>query len=77
MQVNVHDAKSTLSKLISRAESGEDIIIARAGKPAVRLVPITEPPKPRVPGGMKGKIWMSDDFDDYLPDEFKEAFGLD
>lgn len=77
MQVNVHVAKSTLSKLISRAESGEDIVIARAGKPAVRLVPVTDEQKPRVPGGMKGKIWMADDFDDYLPDEFKEAFGLD
>ena len=77
MQVNVHEAKSTLSKLIAKAEAGEDIVIARAGKPTVRLVPIAEERKPRVPGGMKGKIWIADDFDDYLPEEFKDAFGID
>lgn len=53
--VNLYDAKTQLSRLVDRAAAGEDIIIARAGKPIVRLVPI-EPIGPRVPGLLKGLI---------------------
>lgn len=67
--VNIHEAKTTLSKLIEAAKRGEEVIIARAGKPEVRLVLATEAPKsnlpPRVPGALRGKIWMAPDFDSY------------
>jgi len=74
--VNIHAAKTQLSALIAEAEAGADIVIARAGKPAVRLVPIkakaakakkTKPRFDRKPGFMKGKIWMAPDFDEPLP----------
>jgi prevent-host-death family protein len=61
---NIHEAKSQLSKLIEAALSGDDVIIQRAGKPAVRLVPYAEPVKPRVPGAWKGQVRMARDFDE-------------
>jgi prevent-host-death family protein len=66
-QVNMHDAKTNLSKLIARVERGEEIIVARDGKPVAKLVPFQETPKPRVPGSAKGRIWIGPDFDDPLP----------
>ncbi|HEY3081483.1 MAG TPA: type II toxin-antitoxin system Phd/YefM family antitoxin [Chloroflexota bacterium] len=67
--VNIHFAKTHLSRLIERAESGEEIVIARAGKPAVKLVPV-EPGRrePRRLGGMEGLIRLADDFDAPVPD---------
>ncbi|MEX0983756.1 MAG: type II toxin-antitoxin system Phd/YefM family antitoxin [Actinomycetota bacterium] len=65
--VNVHEAKTHLSRLLERVERGEEITIARAGKPIAKLVPI-EPRKTRgMWGKYKGQIWMSEDFDDPLP----------
>jgi prevent-host-death family protein len=62
--VNIHEAKTHFSKLLARVSAGEEIVIARAGKPVARLGPIREPtPKKRVPGRDKGKIWMAKDFD--------------
>lgn len=73
-QVNVHEAKTHLSKLLERVEAGEEIVVARAGRPVARLVPHVARGR-RVPGAMKGKIWMADDFD--APDEQLERdFGL-
>ena len=71
-QVNVHEAKTHLSRLLERVERGERIIIARAGTPIAVLSPY-EPPLmgDRVPGRWRGQIWMSDDFDAPLP-EFEE-----
>ena len=65
MEVNVHHAKTHLSKLISAAESGEEVIIARNGKPAVRLVLVEPKRKSRkdIVGSGIGKIWMSPEFD--------------
>lgn len=61
--VNVHAAKTNLSRLLERAEAGEEIVIARAGKPVARLVPyVAERPK-RVFGSMKGEIIIHGDFD--------------
>ncbi len=76
-QVGMHEAKTTLSALVARAEAGEDIVIARNGTPAVRLVPVTEerPSFSSVRGILKGKIWMADDFDE-LPDDMAEALGM-
>ncbi len=72
--INIHDAKTQLSKLIETVESGEEVIIARAGKPVARLVPYL-PVKPlREPGLMKGKFEVPDSFFDPLPDEILEYF---
>jgi len=64
LTVNTHQAKSQLSWLIQKALAGEDVIIARAGIPAVKLVPHKTGKKYRTIGKFKGKIWMSPDFDD-------------
>jgi len=69
--VNMHKAKSSLSQLVKRAESGEDVIIARNGKPVARLTRVKES-APKLPWGIfKGKMWMADDFDAPL-EEFKD-----
>ena len=68
--VTVHEAKTHLSKLIAAAERGEDVVIARGDKPAVRLVPIDPPKRPdRVPGRLKGLISIDDRFFEPLPEE--------
>ena len=72
MKVNMHEAKSQLSRLGRLAWEGEEVIIAKAGKPYLRLEPYREELKPRKLGGLEGKIWMSPDFDE--PDE--ELFEL-
>ena len=72
--VNIHEAKTHLSRLLSRVMSGEEIIIARAGKPVARLIPIRDRPATRVSGSAKGKVVIAPDFDAPLPDEILEAF---
>ena len=70
-QVNIHEAKTHLSELIAAAERGEEVVIARANKPAVRLVPIEAPTKKkRIVGMHQGQMWVAEDFDEPLPDEF-------
>ena len=73
MQVNVHEAKTHLSRLLERAACGEEIVIAKAGKPIAKLVPYEEPRVHRTPGGWEGRVWMADDFDE-LPEEIAAAF---
>ncbi|WP_062262109.1 type II toxin-antitoxin system Phd/YefM family antitoxin [Endozoicomonas arenosclerae] len=70
--INMHEAKSRLSQLGEAAWKGERVIISRAGKPYLELIPYKER-KPRKPGNYKGKIRMSDDFDD-TPDDVIDAF---
>jgi len=72
--VNVFEAKTNLSKLIARAEKGEDVIIARAGKPVARLTRLEPEKKPIRFGGLKGKIWIAEDFDAPLPDDVLAEF---
>ena len=72
--VNIHEAKTHLSRLLSRVMAGEEIIIARAGKPVARLIPIGDRPTTRVSGSAKGKVVIAPDFDAPLPDEMLEAF---
>ena len=67
MQVNMHEAKSQLSRLGKLAWEGEEVVIAKAGEPYLRLEPYRETLAPRKLGGLEGKIWMSPDFDE--PDE--------
>jgi prevent-host-death family protein len=73
MLVNMHEAKTQLSRLVARAAAGEDIVIAKAGHPVARLVPYEERKEPRKPGSMKGKIWMADDWDE-TPQWLIDAF---
>lgn len=73
--VNIYEAKAQLSKLIDRALAGEDIVIARAGTPMVRLIPVRQSAPRRVPGSARGQIHLADDFDDDLPEEIAAAFG--
>jgi prevent-host-death family protein len=72
--VNLHAAKTHLSRLIEQAAAGEEIVIAKAGKPVARLVPFEPRHEPRQPGLMKGQIWIADDFDEPLPEEIMAAF---
>ena len=71
---NVHAAKTQLSRLIEQAAAGEEIVIAKAGKPVARLIPFEPRREARKPGLMKGKIWVADDFDEPLPEEIMAAF---
>ena len=72
--VNVHEAKTQLSQLLQRISMGEEVVIARAGKPVARLVPIAAKPMRRVAGSAQGQVWMASDFDAPLPDELLAAF---
>ena len=72
--VNVHEAKTNLSKLLVRVASGEEIIISKSGKPVAKLVSISNKVKRRVPGSAKGKILIEKDFDSPLPEEILKAF---
>ena len=74
--VNIHQAKTHLSRLVEEAAEGAEIVIAKAGRPRARLVPYREGTKPRVLGSMKGKLRIPDNFDDPLPDELLRAFGM-
>jgi prevent-host-death family protein len=71
--VNIHQAKTQFSKLVDAAMHGEEVIIAKAGKPAVKLVPFTKA-EPRKLGVLKGKIKIAKDFDAPLPDNILEDF---
>jgi prevent-host-death family protein len=72
--VNIHSAKTHLSRLVEDVARGEEIVIAKAGKPVARLVPLTiSRPKRRL-GGLAGKMRISEDFDAPLPDDILDAF---
>ena len=75
--VNIHEAKTQLSKLVDRAAKGEPFIIAKAGKPLVKVVALDAPKQPQRLGFMKGEITVPDDFDTMGQDEIAEMFGLD
>ena len=72
---NISEAKSELSALIEAVQNGNEVIIAKAGKPVARLVAYHGPARPRTPGSMAGEIWIAPDFDT-LPDDMAEAFGM-
>jgi prevent-host-death family protein len=71
--VNIHEAKTTLSRLVERAEAGEEIVIGRAGKPVARLVPLTTPLPRREPGALRGKIKILPGFDE-MDEEITRLF---
>jgi prevent-host-death family protein len=69
---NVHDAKTHFSRLLDRVAQGEEIIIAKSGRPVAKLVRVAA--EPHKPGRLKGRIRISPDFDEPLPDEMLAAF---
>ena len=73
--VNMHEAKTHLSRLVERAVQGEDVVIARAGRPVARLIAF-EDNEPRKLGAWKGRVWLADDFDE-LPADLLAAFEGD
>jgi prevent-host-death family protein len=72
-QINIYDANTELSKLVERAEAGEEIIIARGGRPAAKLVPLRSKAIKRKPGRMRGRIRLGRDFDAPLPPNLFEG----
>ncbi len=72
--LNLYEAKTSLSKLVDRAAAGEEIIIAKAGRPLAKLGPIERRQGSRQPGGWQGKVRIGEDFDAPLPDDILDAF---
>lgn len=76
--VNIYEAKTSLSELVELAVGGEEIIIAKAGVPKVKLVPVPGPKAVREPGGSEGRIWYAPDWDAPMTDaELREWYGPD
>jgi prevent-host-death family protein len=75
--VNIYQAKTHLSRLIDRVAQGEEIVIAKAGRPKAKLVPFRESAAPREPANLLGLSFVADDFDDPLPPEIQSAFETD
>lgn len=73
MEVNIHEAKTHLSRLLHRVAAGEEVVIARSGKPIAKLVPFVVS-KQRVGGLDRGKVWIADDFDAPLDSETLALF---
>lgn len=73
--VNIHEAKTQLSKLVDEAAKGESFVIAKAGKPLVRVVPLDAPEAPRRLGFMAGEISVPEDFDRMGSEEIEQLFG--
>jgi prevent-host-death family protein len=71
--VNIHAAKTHLSRLIERVEAGEEVVIARAGRPVARLVPFKARTQARTPGSWRGRVHLSPDFD-RTDEELLDAF---
>ena len=74
MEVNVHEAKTHLSRLLERVAMGEEVIIAKAGEPVAKLVPITSGARKFKLGSSKGEFVVPDDFNDPLPKEIEDLF---
>ena len=73
--MNIHDAKTHFSKLIDRVVNGEEITIAKAGRPVARLVPLPPRVRRRIPGTARGAFQLSPDFDDPLPEDLLRDFA--
>lgn len=74
--VNIHEAKTHLSRLVAAAAAGESFVIARAGKPLVRVAAVDPPARPSRLGGMIGEVTIPDDFDTMMADEIREMFEI-
>lgn len=74
MEINIHEAKTHFSRLLERVAMGEEVIIAKAGTPVAKLVPISTKPKKRILGSAKGEFVVPDDFNEPLPKEIEDLF---
>lgn len=68
MIINIHEAKTHLSRILEKVAKGEEVVLAKAGRPVARIVPYVAPPQPRVPGNDSGLVVISEHFDDPLPE---------
>jgi prevent-host-death family protein len=75
ISVGMHEAKTSLSRLVNAAQAGEEVVITRRGEPVVKLEPVRSLPREELLGMFKGQIWIADDFDE-LPDDLAKAFGM-
>lgn len=75
--VNVHEAKTHLSRLLEAVEAGEEVLIARAGRPVARLAPLEQAAAPRRLGLLAGRFTVPDHWDEPLPQEVLDAFGAE
>ena len=74
----MHEAKTQLSRLVDEAVAGEEVVIAKAGKPLVKLVPVEQESRaPREPGALRGQIWIADDFDAFDAEIERMFYGED
>jgi prevent-host-death family protein len=73
--INIHEAKTHLSRLLERVAGGEEIVIAKAGRPVARLVPYAEESNARHGGQWRSLVHIRNDFDEPLPPEIRRAFG--
>ncbi|MBI2009798.1 MAG: type II toxin-antitoxin system Phd/YefM family antitoxin [Candidatus Chisholmbacteria bacterium] len=73
--VNIHQAKTHLSKLIAQVEKGKPVVIGKSGKPVAKITPYIEKKVTRKPGAWKGKVWVSPNFDDEDPEINKLFYG--
>ncbi len=76
LTVNIHEAKTHLSRLLARVQAGEEVVIAHAGKPVARLVPVERQIAKRRPGSAAGKLVVPPDFNEPLPDDILQDFGV-
>jgi prevent-host-death family protein len=74
MEVNIHEAKTHLSRLLERVALGEEVIIAKAGRPVARIVPISGTKRKRLIGAAKGRFTVPDDIDAPLPKNIIDSF---
>ena len=72
---NLYEAKTALSRLVDRAAAGEEIVIAKAGSPRAKLVPVRLPRRQRKPGGWEGRVRIARNFDALLPKAIRDAFA--
>jgi prevent-host-death family protein len=61
--INVHDLKTNYSKYLDQVANGQEILLGKHGKVVAKIVPLSQASQPRTPGALRGKVWMSDDFD--------------
>jgi len=74
--VNIHEAKTHFSRLLARVRAGEEIVIAKAGRPIARLVPVPNAAERRTPGSARGKVHISEDFNAPSPDSIIDGFEV-
>ena len=74
-EVSIYEAKTHLSRLVSRAEAGEETVVTRHGRPVARLVPLATRTADRTPGAWRGQVVIADDFDDFTAADERDWYG--